>query len=175
MPSKPQLDFVVRRNRGKLILHQWAKQLSIALGQEVLSEQFLSLVRTDRLKVEFVNRLKERHGVERQNWPIDSLPQLANKLRDLCSHVRLTPVVLFSAVDSYVGAVQMSASPALLNFPAIWKVVEDDFRIATPDLQSGLCVERNYYDIGGTYVKNGALETATWGVFCIKNPASVAK
>lgn len=109
--------------------------------------------------------LKTGRGVVRRHWPRSSFQDLADALKDLCIEIRLTPVVLFSSVDDVIGAVQLPANMALLNFPAVWEVVEQDFRLTTPDLQNGLCVEVNFYDTNGDYIKEGIYELVAWGMF----------
>lgn len=163
--TKPSLELALRKERGKRIFHEWTNSLAEACGTKVSSANFLSIEHTDELKREFFRRLKAKQGVSRHNWPKHSLPELSAQLTDLCIDLRLTPVVLFSDVDEYLGAVELPATSVLLNIARVWKVVHDDFRVATPDITSGLCLEANFYDLRGKYLEAGVLEVVSWGVF----------
>src|SRR5207249_3292230 len=108
--------------------------------------------------------LKKGRGIVRVNWPKESIGALAISLK-LSLIEPSTPLVLFSSVDEYIGAIRLPAGVVLTRFQAVWEVVEEDFLVSTLDLGSALCVELNFYDVEGRYVRDGVFEVAGWGVF----------
>lgn len=130
-----------------------------------MPEHFLPLGDTDDLKNRFADRLKEGPGLVRRNLPKASLRRLAEALLELSRSMESTPLVVFNSIDEYIGAVQLPANVVLQNFLAVWDVVGEDFSVATRELQSGLCVEINFYDTDGRYVKDGICELTAWGIF----------
>ena len=172
MPTKPELDLALRKNRGRQIAGEWTRRLTLACRYEVHPEHFLPLEETEALKRAFNERLKANEGVVRRNWPNGSFAEIAVVMQDLAIDLRATPAVLFSSVDPYLGAVRVPGSALLLNFQSVWQVVEHDFSLVTPDLQNGLCVETNFYDAAGSYIQEGIYELAGWGKFSPPNTRS---
>jgi hypothetical protein len=52
----------------------------------------------------------------------------------------------------------------LKNAEAVWRVVDEDLSITTPEGSDGLCLERNFYKDDGKYVADGIYELSAWGV-----------
>jgi hypothetical protein len=164
MTANPKLDLALRKNRGEKMRRDWVARLKQASACNISPEHFLPLEQTESLKKVFFEKTMAK-DVMRQHFASGSLDKLADALMNLSISARLMPVILFSSVDQYLGAVQLPASVALSNFLAIWKVVEEDFCISTLDSKNGLCLERNFYDEGGNHVKDGVYELIAWGLF----------
>ncbi len=164
MPRDQYLALAIRRNRGERLRADWMARLALACAFEIHSEYFLSLEETDGIRKRFTSKLK-RPGTFRKNWPRGSVNAIAELIKNLSITLRSQPVLLFSSVDYYVGAVVVPAHVLLVNFLAVWEVVGEDFRVVTPDLGSGLCVGVEYYDAKGKYVKGGVYEGIAWGIF----------
>lgn len=129
-------------------------QPSVAWERLADSARFLDPGATSALKAAFFERVKsgkvDLHGY----W------------QPLARAARIEPVILFSSVDEYSGAVQLLLTPALLNVEIVWEVVGEDLCIATGDNQDGLCLEESDYDSDGNYLPEGMYERTAWGSLC---------
>jgi hypothetical protein len=166
MPKNRKLELALRKNRGSNILYEWTQRLVQACQREVLPEQFLPLEETERLRSVYSQKVASGEDIVRRNFPKGQLGMIERLFRTFSE--RLDPeqiVVLFSSVDYYVGAVQLPAEPILRNLLSVWGVVEEDLRLATLDMKNGLCLEVNFNDMEGKYVKDGVYEISVWGVF----------
>ena len=139
-------------------------KVSAACDYQITIESFLSLEHTDAAKKQFVDKLTSALSIHKV-YSKAAISEITQMLTDACIDMRNHPVLLFSSVDDFIGAPQLPAATVLLNFERLWKVVEQDFRVATPDINSGLCVEDDFYDSFGNYVKEGVYRVSVWGEF----------
>src|SRR5262249_16712533 len=139
----------IRENRGRGLVNEWSRALSHACGVEIERNFFLPLETTEELKREFFARVKSRSQASKLWWESNDGSNLLAHLLDLSIDARTTPVILFSSIDLFVGAVRVPADCVLRNAMTVWKVVMEDLAIATEDLESGLCLERNLYNAVG--------------------------
>jgi hypothetical protein len=72
--------------------------------------------------------------------------------------------ILFSRNDQLLGAVNVPAAMVLTNVDEVWKLVGEDLSLTTEDLGHGFCLELNYYDGKGNYVKEGTYFLTAWGL-----------
>jgi hypothetical protein len=164
------MELALRRNRGGRLIADWSRLLSEAVGVEISTNSFLPIEHTEELKRAFfikvvdVRERKTRKEL-RVNWEKRDIYNLVSRLNDLCIAVGPLPVVLFSSVDQFIGAIRLPADCILRNVISVWKVVEEDLCVTTEDLQHGLCLEENYYTRLGDYKKEGVYELTLWGMF----------
>src|SRR5205085_2381133 len=97
--------------------------------------------------------------------PADQFDDVENILTRMAHPLTAFPVILFSSVDYWIGAVKAPAGPVLANARRVLKVVEDDLNLTSAEAEDGLCVARDYYTPDGTYMSEGVFSLAVWGVF----------
>jgi len=157
-----KLNSALEKNRASRIRSSWTASLSQACGMEIAPEYFLSLKETTALKEAFWSKVRGK-GCPRRFYSKKNFEQIESGLKAI-TNGQLTSV-LFSSVDKYIGAVRLPASVVFNHIQSIWKVTEEDFCVATPDLQNGICLEFNYYDERGDFIKEGVYELSLWGDF----------
>jgi hypothetical protein len=160
-----EMELALKKNRGQRIVADWTRRLSLACGVEISAASFLSVEKTQELKSAFFDKVKNDRKAIKAFWERQDKDDLVAHLFDVCIDVRSLPVILFSSVDEFIGAVRVPAECILRNAMSVWRVVEEDLSLATDDLQSGLCLEENFYAPTGEYVKTGGFEIAAWGAF----------
>lgn len=160
----PELDLALRRNRGVAIKREWAESLQAACGCKFNDDDFLSLPETELLKRAFFAKIKSGVATARE-WRAAVLPEIIGLLVSAAPRIGPLPIVLFSSVDEYLGGLRASADMILLHAASVWRVVSEDLTITTEDLENGLCVGTNYYDMRGEYVATGVIEVRAWGRF----------
>lgn len=162
-----RLELALRRNRGTQIRPGWLAAIRAACHVDVSEEDLLPLEETEDLKHAFFVALKERCSYL-EHWPASALTEIATLLSIMAADVGSLPIVLFSSVDQYIGALQLPASAVLENSLATWRVVEEDLRFATIDMKSGLCLEFNDYTEIGERIVRDMYELGSWGNFVPK-------
>jgi len=160
-----KMELVLKKNRGHRIVATWSRRLSDACEVEISTASFLSIEKTEELKRAFFTKVKNEEETFKTYWKKQDRDGLIAQLLDKCIDVRFLPVILFSSVDQFVGAVRVPADCILRNAMSVWIVTGEDLSMATEDLQHGLCLEENYYTPTGEYVPEGAYELTTWGMF----------
>lgn len=163
--KKTEIDILKRKNKGNLIRPQWIESLENTCGFHPAVDDFLSLKETERLKEAFYDKIKNGTSIFRENCAKDDFDKIIHLLHDKCIDIYALPVILFSDIDQYIGAVQLPCKYVLTNIENIWKLVKEDIAITTLDVKNGLCLELNFYSINGDYVKEGIYELTTWGFF----------
>lgn len=159
------MELRLRKNRGHGLATEWSRSLSAACDVAISANSFLSIERTEELKRAFFTKVKMEGQAIKAWWEKQEKEILSAHLLDMCVHVRTLPVILFSSVDQFVGAVRVPADCVLRNAMAVWEVIKEDLSLATEDLQHGLCLEENFYNLSGEYVREGLYELTAWGVF----------
>jgi len=159
------LELRMRKNRGHGLATEWSRSLCAACGVEISASSFLSIKNTEELKSAFFTKVKTEAEAIKAWWEKHETETLSVHLLDLCVDVGALPVILFSSVDQFAGAVRVPADCVLRNAMAAWEVVKEDLSLATEDLQHGLCLEENVYTYSGEYVREGLYELTAWGVF----------
>lgn len=163
MMMNHEADLALRRNRGKKICLSWLERLGKACAYNTLQEHLLPIEQTEILKRLFVQRTKDNaDDIIHRNYAVNSR-SLIDALINLSIDLSDVELVLFSSVDKFIGAIQIPARVVLANFPYVWKVVEEDFRLGTVDMRTGLCIESNFYDLTGNYCKEQIWELSAWG------------
>ena len=160
-PRREQIEQLLKTNKARLIRDSWVGHLIQATGALATDLSFVDVQVTLGLKVAFFEKLKSGRVDFHRYWPREKFADIL----DLLSPLTLPDqkMVLFSSVDEYLGAVQLPIRLVLNNVAAVWRVVEQDLCVISDGGQSGLCLEENYYDSEGTYIKEGIYELTAWG------------
>lgn len=164
--STTRKELLQRRQRGRAILPQWKSAFEAAANQSVTFDSFLDLEETERLRAGFFDKVRDfncRHRFAMN----DDFGKMTSDLQSIMARPDGRRVVLFHSKDKFIGALKVDAETVLSALEAIWRIVEEDLCVATIDLSSGFCLERNYYDEAGEYFSNGVLELTTWGDFAV--------
>ena len=157
-----RLGMSLRRNRGRRIVGEWTAGLQRVLGVSVTADSFLSLRQTESLKRSFFQRLKDgKFTTKTSYWTKEEQPILARLLQSLGSKAGPKMIVLFSEVDPFVGAIRVPANSVLQNAFGVWEFVGEDLSLASESLNSGLCLEENFYDGEGRYFRTGVYQLTT--------------
>lgn len=162
---RKDLELALRENRGRRLIADWSARLSGACGHEISASSFLSIEKTEELKVAFFTKLRDGTEALKVNWIKQEQTELLTHLLDVSVAVGALQVVLLSSVDRFIGGVYLPANCVLRNVMATWKVVEEDLSMATEDLQHGFCLEENFYTPAGHYVAEGIYDISAWGAF----------
>jgi hypothetical protein len=163
------LERALSKNRGRRLVADWSQLLSRACGIEISAMSFLSIEETAVLKRAFYNLVKDERKRARAYWKKSERNDLGAHLSSMGTRARsLGPVVLFSSVDQFVGAVRIKADCVLQNAMRVWHVVGEDLSAVTDDLHHGLCLEENFYTDEGEYVREGLYELSVWGEFGVE-------
>jgi hypothetical protein len=162
---KNRITEIQNRTKALKIRQQWIFEFSKLSGFQVSEQNFITIEKTASLKESVNGLLKKRGSTKKRFWAITERKELRSFLIDLCISYGMIEVILFSKVDSILGAINLPAHYVLRNFEDIWIFLQVDLCITTPDLHDGLCLEENYYDEDGEYHPDGVLELSTWGVF----------
>jgi hypothetical protein len=159
-----EMESRLRQNRARRIVDGWSLDLGNACGIAVARSAFLSPEDSSVLKTCFIEKLTDP-GTEKTWWRQQEKPLLLKHLHYLSDAVGAMPIILFSSVDSLLGAVRLPADLILRNVVAVWSVVQEDLCIATEDLADGLCLEQNFHTPDGDFHKGGVFELSVWGRF----------
>jgi hypothetical protein len=162
---RTDLEFRLRNNRGRLLVADFSIALSEACGVKVAAQSFLSIQQTEELKKPFFTRVRDERERPMPYWQKQDRACVVAYCHDLGRDIGPHPVILFSSIDRYVGAVRLPADSILQNAMSVWSVVKDDLSLATEDLQNGLCLEENFYTPGGEYMRDGIFDLTAWGIF----------
>jgi hypothetical protein len=163
--ERSNIEMSLRKNHGRRLIADWSRSLSAASGIEIRSDSLLSIEQTQVLKRAFFIKVKSESQRRRLTWERPAWEHLLAHLLDVCINVRTMPIVLFSSIDQFIGAIRLPADCVLRNVLAIWEVVGEDLSLTTDDLQHGLCLEENFYTPSGDYMKEGVYELIAWGRF----------
>jgi hypothetical protein len=125
----------------------------------------LDLTETAELRASFAHHLMNLPPHLREDWAICEGDALFVTLRDYAPRLRDLFAVLFGSFDEYVGAIRVPASSVLANARDVWQATEQDLALTTLNLDSGICLERNFYDTHGSYRASGVFTLAAWGRF----------
>lgn len=158
-------DVLQRQQRGKRIFSEWKALLEDALSRSVSAECFLGIEETEQLRAEYFEVFEQHNQNDRRFAAKDALGRLLDEIERSLARDGERPVVLFHSQDKYIGAVRLDAEAISRALEAIWRLTEEDLCVATPDLNSGFCLEMNYYDGSDTYVPDGVFELTAWGDF----------
>ena len=162
MAEEQSLELALRRNRGRLIRDPWLADLSQACRAPVTPAALLDLTETERLKEAFVARLiNDEMPLRSRLWKEAQEKDVYAALAGLAKLNSGVEIILFSSVDDLIGGCALDAARVLENATEVWKVVKNDFGLATRDVADGLCLERNYASQHGGYV----FELSVWGRF----------
>lgn len=165
------LELAIRRHRGLQIRSSWLSALEEACNGMSIPENFLSLEETENLKKAFSEQVRKAQLGQAEKrffhkyWPKTSWEGVGNVLSNLSIRVGSTSVALFSSVDKDVGAILVPADLILAHAESVWNVVGEDLQITTLNLENGLCLELNFFDETGDYMKAGIYELTSWGIF----------
>jgi hypothetical protein len=161
---KQALEDALIRNRAMRIFSPWLASISEALAMTVSKEHFLTRQETAALKTRFFDQvILRQQNREEVYYSVEDKETLSAAMHQLADTVVDLPSVLFSDVDRYIGAVRLPAGVILRNAFRVWELVKEDLSFVTEDLESGFCLEYNYYDDTHEFVKEGAYELTAWG------------
>ena len=164
MGETQRLDLAIRRNRGSRIRQEWISRLRKASSCDLANHGFLELEKTVQLRAAFFARLGEIAPTKRLRWEKNALPRVEHLLAQVGRKAGELTLILFSSVDAFVGAAHLPAAAVLSNFLAVWNVVQEDFCVCTADIETGLCVEFDFYNDNGDYIPNGLYTLSAWGL-----------
>ncbi len=161
-PSRKEL--LQRKHKGLTILPGWITAFEEATKDTISPDNFLDLDKTKELRTKFFDHVRNFEGKPRFASNCD-LGILKSGLQNRFYQGENLEVILFHSMEKYIGALLTQANVILKKLEAIWRVAEEDLCVATLDLASGFCLERNYYDSNGGYFPAGLLELTSWGKF----------
>ena len=157
-------DFIFRAAKGKKIMPEIIKKSATLRGFSVTPSDFLHLEQTDKIKERFFNFVKNGSGFKCY-FSRENIDRFFIRLEEKDFNEIDERLLLFGSFDEYVGALLVPLSFVYNNKNTIFEFVEQDLAMATIDLTHGFCLELNYYDQDGTYVKEGIFELTAWGFF----------
>lgn len=146
----------------------WIKRLSEACATTIAHKAFVDPHQTADLKRRFFERVGQSASAERLFLPVNEMDRAVTCLDGLGRRLSGDRVLLFHSMDAYLGAVALPAAAVLRNAVKVWDVVGEDLCIATEDISSGLCLEKNWYDDHGEHSADGVLELTTWGKLAVR-------
>jgi hypothetical protein len=169
MSDKPslseRLQAHVRRRKGELLRDPWIEAFREGTGIQIGRGDFLSLDATERLRVDFFARVRDRKPAEAVNFPPRPSAALETTLRLIALRNLDTPAVLLHASDEFIGAVTVQASAILDNAFRVWSITRHDLTLCTPTLADGFCLESTHVDLEGTHHSEDIYELTAWGKF----------
>ena len=145
-PSRKEL--LQRKHKGQSILPGWITAFEEAAKGTITPDNFLDLDKTEELRTKFFDHVQNFEGKPRFASNCD-FGILKSGLQNSFSQGENLEVILFHSMDKYIGALLTQANVIFKNLEDIWRVAEEDLCVATLDLASGFCLERNYYDSNG--------------------------
>ena len=167
------IKLLQRRQKGNAIQNEWIRTFKKICGINVTVDDFVHLEKTERLKREFYSMVRERSLDSRFVLNKD-FDELIEEFEEIAQCKGKQIVLLFHKMDEFIGALRLTRNGAFNNAQSIWHIADEDFALATSDLKSGICLEKNFYDRSGNYFANGIYELTAWGEFnhLWKRPAS---
>ncbi len=159
------LHFVLDSHKANKTFEDWKMNLSRACGISINDESFLNLSQTSRLKNVFFDKIKSGSVSFHIFWSASEQCQLGDYLNHISNLIGTRMAILFNSQDRYYGAIRLPIETVTRNLFAIWQVVEEDIAMATEDMESGLCIEKGFYNKVGEYEKEGTYELTAWGLF----------
>jgi hypothetical protein len=173
--NNKKADLILRKNKGRQILNSWVEGFIIASMLNLEDISFVSLEETDSLKTNFVSKMQHDNKIFRFNIEINRKAELYSTLKHMASLIGPLRVIMFTDVDKYLGAVDVPADSVLIRAKNIWNYIGNDFVLLDNNLDSGICIEINYYNLQGSYEKNGVLEINSWGKLELRGVNSYCK
>jgi hypothetical protein len=159
------LETLLRENKASLIRERWLADLSQATELQTSALSLVDVETTVTLRKTFFQRIKSGSIDLHRYWPKENLADVLSFLSPLAREIGSEQVTLFSNVDQYLGAVQLPAGPVLRDISRVWKAVGQDLSMTTGSGDDGICLEENYYDSDGNYIREGIYELSAWGLF----------
>lgn len=151
-----------RRQKGRLILSNWIRNFKSVCNLSVTADDFLELEETERLKTEFYGKVRDSEQ-EPSFILKEEFDKLLTELEELGKQNDGQIVFIFHDMDRFIGALKLNCKVVFEHVNAIWSITKEDLSVVTSDLKNGLCLEKNYYDQYGSYVKEGIYELTAWG------------
>lgn len=149
----------LRRHTGRQMVPELRVRLEQALGQPVPETDFLDLEATERLRAEFFDRVRSRHGVTRMTWRASEVQDVWRMAESIGRRMGEARAVLFHWLNRYIGAVVVPVGPTLGRAEEVRRAVREDLCLTSPDLSSGLCLAFDHYPDRDEW------ELITWGAF----------
>lgn len=166
MSDNPRLHDAVARNRGRQILPLWMDKFRGITGHNIECTDFIDTSRTRQMKEAFFERVKAQTGCCAREWHARDFSEVLSLLKEMSYCVGSVEVVLFSDVDSYIGALRVQSTLVLTYADKLMDLVKEDLCFASEDMSLGMCIEFNYHSEGGEYSRDGFYRLVTWGDFC---------
>lgn len=158
------VDLLRRKQRGRQIFPKWKDKIEKVVHQDIDSDCFLGIKETDNLRSRFIDKVKNEHQ-NRLFFGERDLERVLDRLRNRLSQFDACRIVVFHDDDRYLGALLVTPLAIATTLDDLWRALNDDLCIATIDLNSGFCLERNFYNESGEFFPNGIFELTSWGEF----------
>jgi hypothetical protein len=163
-----RLEEAARGRKVDEIRLPWIDTLSAAAGVPVDVANLVDVQEVQELRDAFFGKVRNgTPDIGRTNIKMEDRRELYDRLASLSPGFADERAVLFSSVDSYIGAVVMPVAAILSRAEAVWSVVNEDLAFASRDVSSGFILEKNHNDLAGNYIPEEILELTTWGNFHI--------